>query len=891
MAQQELKVNITGDSRKLNNALSSASSKLSSFGSKMQGVGKSLSTRLTLPLVAAGAAATKLALDFDKSMTQIQSLVGVSASEVSKMGEAAKRMAVDTGKSANEAAEALFFITSAGLRGEEAMQVLEASLKAAAVGLGETKTIADLSTSALNAYGSENLSASEATDILTAAVREGKLEASQLAGSMGGVIPIASNMGVSFNEVAAAMAAMSRTGTNAAEGATQLNAILMSLQKPAEKSQKILATLGLSFEDLEKSVKQDGLLNTLTNLKESLQGTGIRMKDLFPNVRALKGVLDLTGAGVESNKQIFEALNNTMGATDEAFQKTSQSASFKFKKGMESMKSSLLEIGTVILPAVVKAVTKLSEFIKSLTDRFKNLSPFVQNLVLGFGGILAAAGPLLIIFGKIMTGLSALGPVLSLAATGFRALNAVMIANPILAVAAAIAAIGVAIYSYTKAQKDALNEVETIEQVEQRIAEKRKKLAEEQAKVADGYGGQVKKNVQNLKEEIAALEQKEKAIRSAAKAVQESENTTQQDSSDSGNEKTKTIDLKINPIIDESAKEKLKKLQAEINKALVTNDKKAYEQRKKDAENYYNNLINNEKTTAEQRVSLEQAKQEKLKQIEETEKERINQKSTEKQEIQRKEQQSLLDLKQKFADATNVSEEDQKALEIQRIQAKYDELRRLAAENNLLTAEQQAAFDAAQLEAEAAVYEQKKVNFLGFTMEMQTAMELANKISGQVQASFGMIGNSITNMLGGAQSAMGAFVGTLAKDALKIVGHNLKVSMSNSITGATESAKSFGPAAAFVLPALIAGATALVSSSFSKFADGGIVSGPTMGLVGEYPGARSNPEVIAPLNKLQNIIGNTGGSQNITVGGQIRLDGQDLLIAIERANETAERIF
>ena len=786
MAQQELKVNLTGDSSKLNNALSSASSKLSAFGSKMQGVGKSLSTKLTLPLVAAGTAATKLALDFDKSMTQIQSLVGVSAGEVSKMGEAAKRMAVDTGKSANEAAEALFFITSAGLRGEEAMQVLEASLKAAAVGLGETKTIADLSTSALNAYGSENLSASEATDILTAAVREGKLEASQLAGSMGGVIPIASNMGVSFNEVAAAMAAMSRTGTNAAEGATQLNAILMSLQKPAEKSQQILATLGLSFEDLEKSVKQDGLLNTLTDLKDSLQGTGIRMKDLFPNVRALKGVLDLTGAGVESNRQIFEALNNTLGATDEAFDKTSQSASFKFKKGMESMKSSLLEIGTVILPAVVKAVTKLSEFIKRMSDRFKNLSPFVQKLVLGFGGILTAAGPLLIIFGKIMTGLSALGPVLSLAATGFRALNAVMIANPILAVAAAIAAIGVAIYNYTKSQKDALNQVQTIEQVEQKIAEKRKKLAEEQARVADGYGGQVKKNVENLKQEIAALEEKEKAIRAAAKAVQESGNIPQQDASGSGNEVEKEI-------------EKQKSISDVVAGAL--------EQRK-------------------------------------------------------------------LAVAANEME--------------IAEIKDLSKVTDL---EKTIEHNAFRNEMEQQDTEVRKQRLNEFIAEQEQASARMRAIGSAVDSSFGAIGNSITNMFGGAQSATGAFVGTLAKDALKIVGSNLKIAMGGGIASATESAKSFGPAAAFVLPALIAGATALISGSFSKFADGGIVSGPTMGLVGEYPGARSNPEVISPLNKLQNIIGNTGGSQNINVGGQIRLDGQDLLIAIERANESADRIF
>ena len=62
-----------------------------------------------------------------------------------------------------------------------------------------------------------------------------------------------------------------------------------------------------------------------------------------------------------------------------------------------------------------------------------------------------------------------------------------------------------------------------------------------------------------------------------------------------------------------------------------------------------------------------------------------------------------------------------------------------------------------------------------------------------------------------------------------------------------------------------------------------------MGLVGEYPGARQNPEVIAPLNKLQGMIG--GGGQNVNVTGNVSVSGQDLLIAIERANETADRIY
>lgn len=64
------------------------------------------------------------------------------------------------------------------------------------------------------------------------------------------------------------------------------------------------------------------------------------------------------------------------------------------------------------------------------------------------------------------------------------------------------------------------------------------------------------------------------------------------------------------------------------------------------------------------------------------------------------------------------------------------------------------------------------------------------------------------------------------------------------------------------------------------FANGGIVSGPTMGLVGEYPGAQSNPEVIAPLDKLKSMIGGGNGS------GEFVLRGQDLVLAMTRSNNS-----
>jgi tape measure domain-containing protein len=78
-------------------------------------------------------------------------------------------------------------------------------------------------------------------------------------------------------------------------------------------------------------------------------------------------------------------------------------------------------------------------------------------------------------------------------------------------------------------------------------------------------------------------------------------------------------------------------------------------------------------------------------------------------------------------------------------------------------------------------------------------------------------------------------------------------------------------------------------SGFTGFADGGIVSAPTLGLMGEYPGARSNPEVIAPLDKLKSMIG--GGQTNVNITGGFKLEGQDLVLALQRADRNRTRIL
>lgn len=95
-------------------------------------------------------------------------------------------------------------------------------------------------------------------------------------------------------------------------------------------------------------------------------------------------------------------------------------------------------------------------------------------------------------------------------------------------------------------------------------------------------------------------------------------------------------------------------------------------------------------------------------------------------------------------------------------------------------------------------------------------------------------------------------------------------------------------AAAAGIAAVAAGlATKAIIARGPKFANGGIVSGPTLGLVGEYPGASTNPEVIAPLDKLKSMIGGTSEGGNFVA--ETRISGRDLALVLSRYNKDAQR--
>ena len=387
------------------------------FGGQMGRIGGTLTRTLTLPILAIGAASVKMAMNFDESMKKIETLVGVSAGQVQAWHQDVLKMAGEVGRSPKELADALYFVTSAGFRGKAALDVLRASAQAAAVGLGETKVIADAVTSAVNAYGASNLSASAAVDVLIATVRAGKTSAESLAPVLGRVIPISAAMGVEFWEVGAALASMTRTGASAAEATTGLRAFLVGLLKPASQTKDALKSMGLtesqlveitggmnlalaqsglSVESLRRVVTERGLFEGMMLLKTAIGDNKDALGRIIPNVRALTAFLSITGENAELNRVIFEELSKATGSLSKAFEVVSAEPAFRIKASMASVQSALINLGNVMLPIAADLIETFAGFASAIG----NVNPAILKVGVGALALLAIIGPVFKIIGS-----------------------------------------------------------------------------------------------------------------------------------------------------------------------------------------------------------------------------------------------------------------------------------------------------------------------------------------------------------------------------------------------------------------------------------------------------------------------------------------------------------
>ena len=365
-------------------------------GADIKKVGRDLTVGVTLPLVAAGAASVKLATDFDTTFGQMVGLAGVATDEVDGLKKAVLNLAGKTGQAPNDLAKALYFIRSAGIDGAAAMDALNAAAKGSAIGMGSAESVADAITSAMNAYGPAVLSGSRATDILAAAVREGKAEASAFAPQLGRLLPLAVNLGVSFDQVAGAMAFLSRTSGDAAQSATQVQGIMQALIAPTGDAAQALAGVGLSGEQVRKVIQDKGLVAALRLLDDRFKGNSEQLRKVFGDIQGFQGALSLVQAPAEELNGVLQRTKDSLGTVDDGFKAIPDSV-LKSRQSMAEIQADLIKVGETLLPLVAD----VTEFGATVVGVFDDLPGPVKTATLSLLAVAAAAGPVISIGSKV----------------------------------------------------------------------------------------------------------------------------------------------------------------------------------------------------------------------------------------------------------------------------------------------------------------------------------------------------------------------------------------------------------------------------------------------------------------------------------------------------------
>lgn len=449
-----LRINLAVDLNAFQKGLRSAERQLDKASDGFEKIGNKLTAAITLPLAAVGGVAAKMTADFDHSLSRINGLLGASDGTVAAYRQGILGLAGATAKAPLELAEAMNTVVDAGYTGAAALDVLRAAAKGATAGLGETKEIADAVTTAMKVYRRDNLSAAAATGILIAAGREGRATLRELMPALGAIGPVANELGVSFRDVNAALAAVSDQGMSATEAGTALRAVFLTLLKPTTEAQQALADVGLSAEGLRRQVREQGLLSVMQSLQGAFAGNEAALTRVFPGAKTLGGVLTLLGTNAGAAQQAFTALATAgVGDLDRAFSAAERTVRVQWDRAMAQLQVTAIEVGTVLMQVVLPALNLLNGALQRGAAYLNGLSQDQKNLALVVGLLAAAAGPAALAMGLLFKVLAGGVAILRTSVMLFTALAGVVSA-PMLAAAAIVAVAAAVIVNRWQAIKE-----------------------------------------------------------------------------------------------------------------------------------------------------------------------------------------------------------------------------------------------------------------------------------------------------------------------------------------------------------------------------------------------------------------------------------------------------
>lgn len=374
-----------------------ASAQLGEVNKSVQGMSREMKIAAAAMVgltAAVGGLTIKMAVDFDKAMREVNTLINLNEAEFKGLTDEVRELSRALGVDAVESSQALYQAISAGVPRENVLDFLSIASKAAIGGVTDTTTAVDGLTTVLNAFKIPITEAQRVADIMFTTVKGGKTTFDQLSGALFNVAPIAAASGVKFEEVSAALASITKQGVPTSVATTQLRAAIQALTAPTVEQKKRMEELGFTMD--ASVIQSEGLASAFNKVYEATGGNMEILRKLVGSVEGVQAILALTGENAEVFAADLDAMANSAGAATEAFEQMEQSTARKLEKLKTQLKDIGIEIGQALIPVLERFLKWLVPVIEKLSDWVEENGNVVLTLMAIVGGIgtliLAAAG-------------------------------------------------------------------------------------------------------------------------------------------------------------------------------------------------------------------------------------------------------------------------------------------------------------------------------------------------------------------------------------------------------------------------------------------------------------------------------------------------------------------
>nr|DAO04899.1 MAG TPA: minor tail protein [Caudoviricetes sp.] len=418
-------------------------------GKAIAGVGTNLTKTVTAPIAGIGVASVKLAADFEKGMSTVQSISGATGTDLEMLSKKAKEMGLKTKYSASESAEAFKYMAMAGWKAGEMADGIEGVMYLAGATGEDLAGTSDIVTDALTAFGMQAKDTNKFVDVLAQTANKSNTSVSMLGESFKYVAPVAGALKFNAQDVSTALGLMANSGIKASSAGTALRSLFTRMAKPTKESQTAMDALGISLTDSKGNMKS--LDTIMRETRKSFAGLTESQKAQY--AAALAGKTGMSGllAIVNSADSDFNELSTAIYNSDGACKKMYDTANNNLSGQLTILKSTIEGIGISFGERLLPYIKQGTEFIQRLADKFNSLTKAQQDTIIKVGLIAAAVGPAIFLFGRTVMVVGKLVKTVGMVGNAFKTAKTVMglvtaPANAVVLGLAAVVVAGVLIY-------------------------------------------------------------------------------------------------------------------------------------------------------------------------------------------------------------------------------------------------------------------------------------------------------------------------------------------------------------------------------------------------------------------------------------------------------------